>query len=310
MLDWSSGFPGAELVLVAFAFAWGAILGSFVNVVIHRLPRGESVVAHGSRCPACGAAIRPRDNVPVVGWLLLGGRCRDCGAAISAGYPAVEAACGVLAAVIAVAELAGTGSPLLAGTRPGIDRLLAGDGRIALAWAIHTIVPVAMLAWSLTPCGGGGTGPARTGDRDASDCQGAALLVAAVIVAVTAVPTVGPPMVTLTGHDPAGMEGSREAFVASCFGAAAGRLAGVVTGLPGDRCGLAACGAAAGWQFVAIVTVVTVLVRMLAAVTLPGGRVGRAVAAAIPAAVAGGAFAAWSPANAAWAACWRMMLSG
>lgn len=297
---------------MAFAFAWGAILGSFVNVVIHRLPRGESVVAHGSRCPACGAAIRPRDNVPVIGWLLLGGRCRDCGAAISAGYPAVEAACGVLAAVIAVAELAGTGSPLLAGTRPGIDRLLAGDGRIALAWAIHTIVPVAMLAWNLTPClGGGGTGPARAVDRGAAGgCQGAALLVAVVIVAVTAVPAVGPPMVTPSGHGPSGMEGSRTAFVASCFGAAAGRLAGAVTGLPGDRCGLAACGAAGGWQFVAIVTVVTVLLRLVAAVPLPGGRLGRAVAAAIPAAVAGGGFASWSPAAAAWAECWRMMLSG
>lgn len=72
------------------ALALGLIVGSFANVVIHRLPQGASVVRPGSRCPRCGHAIRPWDNVPVLSYLLLSGRCRDCGAAISLRYPAVE----------------------------------------------------------------------------------------------------------------------------------------------------------------------------------------------------------------------------
>lgn len=68
----------------------GAAIGSFLNVVIWRVPRGESVVAPPSACPRCGHLIRPRDNVPVVSWLVLRGRCRDCKAPISVRYPLVE----------------------------------------------------------------------------------------------------------------------------------------------------------------------------------------------------------------------------
>jgi leader peptidase (prepilin peptidase)/N-methyltransferase len=75
---------------------FGLIAGSFVNVVIHRLPRGESVAFPGSHCPVCGAPIRPYDNVPVLSWLFLRGRCRVCRAPISARYPAVELANAVL----------------------------------------------------------------------------------------------------------------------------------------------------------------------------------------------------------------------
>jgi leader peptidase (prepilin peptidase) / N-methyltransferase len=74
----------------------GLAAGSFANVVIHRVPRRESVVRPGSRCPACGQPIAWHDNVPVVGWLLLGGRCRRCRTAIPARYPAVELAVGLL----------------------------------------------------------------------------------------------------------------------------------------------------------------------------------------------------------------------
>ncbi len=73
------------------AGALGAVVGSFLNVVIHRLPHGKSLSFPPSSCPSCGARIRPRDNVPVVGFLLLKGRCRDCGGAISPRYPLVEA---------------------------------------------------------------------------------------------------------------------------------------------------------------------------------------------------------------------------
>jgi leader peptidase (prepilin peptidase) / N-methyltransferase len=80
------------------AFVLGACVGSFLNVVIHRLPRGESLVSPGSHCTSCGKAIAWYDNVPLVGWLLLRGRCRSCSSGISFRYPLVE----LLTALIAV----------------------------------------------------------------------------------------------------------------------------------------------------------------------------------------------------------------
>lgn len=82
----------------AVAFVVGALFGSFANVLIHRLPRRESIVAPGSRCPACGVSIRPWDNIPIVSYLLLRGRCRACRAPISPRYVIVEAATGGLMA--------------------------------------------------------------------------------------------------------------------------------------------------------------------------------------------------------------------
>lgn len=82
------------------AFLGGLLTGSFVTVVAHRVPRGESIVGPRSRCPACGAQIAAYDNVPVFSWLLLRGRARCCGAAISPRYPLTELATGALYAAI------------------------------------------------------------------------------------------------------------------------------------------------------------------------------------------------------------------
>ena len=86
----------------AIAFLGGLIAGSFVTVVAHRVPRGESIVGPRSRCPACGAQIAAYDNVPVLSWLLLRGRARCCGAAISPRYPLTELALGALYAATAI----------------------------------------------------------------------------------------------------------------------------------------------------------------------------------------------------------------
>ncbi len=80
----------AATSLIREAAPTGAVAGSFLNVVIHRLPRGESLVRTRSRCPGCLAPIATYDSVPVLSWLLLRGRCRGCGARISVRYPAVE----------------------------------------------------------------------------------------------------------------------------------------------------------------------------------------------------------------------------
>ena len=85
---------------IALAFVWGALWGSFANVVIVRLPAGESLVRPASHCVACGAAIRFYDNIPLISFLLLRGRCRACGASFSARYVLVELLLGALSALV------------------------------------------------------------------------------------------------------------------------------------------------------------------------------------------------------------------
>jgi leader peptidase (prepilin peptidase) / N-methyltransferase len=98
----------SPLAVACLAGLLGLAAGSFANVVIHRVPRRESVIRPGSRCPACGAPIAWRDNLPVVGWLLLRGRCRSCREHIPVRYPLVELALGLVWFVVAL-RLAGDG---------------------------------------------------------------------------------------------------------------------------------------------------------------------------------------------------------
>src|SRR5688500_20051481 len=93
-----TGVP--EIVAYVFVFAFGSIVGSFLNVVIYRVPNEESIVFPNSACPKCKTAIKPYDNIPMVSWLMLGGKCRSCKAPISARYPAVELLTGVIFAVV------------------------------------------------------------------------------------------------------------------------------------------------------------------------------------------------------------------
>jgi leader peptidase (prepilin peptidase)/N-methyltransferase len=84
-------------MMVPFAALGGLIFGSFFNVIAYRLPRHESLVSPGSHCTSCGEAVRPYDNIPVFGWLMLRGHCRSCHARISPRYPLVEAVTAALA---------------------------------------------------------------------------------------------------------------------------------------------------------------------------------------------------------------------
>ena len=93
----------AKVLLGAWLFWMGACVGSFLNVVVYRLPRGLNLVYPGSSCPRCGQRIRLRDNLPILGWLLLRGRCRDCGGQISPRYFYVELL--VASAFLAVAAI-------------------------------------------------------------------------------------------------------------------------------------------------------------------------------------------------------------
>jgi leader peptidase (prepilin peptidase)/N-methyltransferase len=89
------------ILWLGFAFVFGLAIGSFLNVVIYRLPEGLSLVSPGSRCPACAAPIRAWDNLPVLSYLVLRGRCRQCRTSISLRYPAVELFTAVVFAAIA-----------------------------------------------------------------------------------------------------------------------------------------------------------------------------------------------------------------
>lgn len=94
----------AEPLAILFFVLLGLVVGSFLNVVVHRLPRGESLARPRSRCPECGTQIAVYDNVPVLSWLLLRGRCRHCGTSVSARYPAIEALTGAVFAGLAAAR--------------------------------------------------------------------------------------------------------------------------------------------------------------------------------------------------------------
>jgi leader peptidase (prepilin peptidase) / N-methyltransferase len=94
---------------VVAALVFGAIIGSFLTVVAHRVPAGESIVRPGSACPSCGQPVRWHHNVPVLSWLALRGRCAHCGAAVSWRYPAIEAGTAVAFAAVVAARGVDTG---------------------------------------------------------------------------------------------------------------------------------------------------------------------------------------------------------
>ena len=98
--------PDLSLVPPAFGYilagVFGAIIGSFLNVVIHRVPLEESIVFPNSRCPSCGAVIAFYDNIPVLSWMMLGAKCRGCKERISFRYPAVELLTGLLFVAVAM----------------------------------------------------------------------------------------------------------------------------------------------------------------------------------------------------------------
>ncbi len=104
------GFPPAVgWFLLGWLFVLGGVVGSFINVVVYRLPAGMSLIRPGSHCPACESAIRWYDNVPIFGWIWLRGRCRDCGARISPRYPIVETLTAAMFLALGWVEIFGDG---------------------------------------------------------------------------------------------------------------------------------------------------------------------------------------------------------
>jgi leader peptidase (prepilin peptidase)/N-methyltransferase len=123
-----------RLILALYAAVVGLITGSYLNVVIHRLPRQLSTVLPRSRCPSCGSLIRPYDNIPLLSYLILRGRCRVCKAPISARYPFIE----VLTAGLFVAAVERFGPTRSAFVAAGLSALLLALATIDLE---HMILP-------------------------------------------------------------------------------------------------------------------------------------------------------------------------
>lgn len=139
-----------EFLAAAWFFALGAVLGSFLNVVVWRTPRGESIVGP-SRCPKCGTAIRWYNNVPVFGWIWLGGKCRDCKLPISPRYPIVEFICGSMFLAVALAELATPANTASLSWREGgfVSTILDPHWPRITTYALHMLLLCALLAWAL-----------------------------------------------------------------------------------------------------------------------------------------------------------------
>lgn len=121
----------AEVAAYVYLFAFGATLGSFLNVVVYRMPRGMGLLRPASRCPWCQTPIRLSDNLPLFGWIKLRGRCRACRLPISPRYPLVEALCGILWMGLAMVELFSGGANIPGYTRP------RHVGALWLMWQPH-----------------------------------------------------------------------------------------------------------------------------------------------------------------------------
>jgi len=170
-------------VLSFVAFALGAIIGSFLNVVIHRYPIEESIVFPPSRCPACRARIRWFDNVPILAWLWLRGRCRDCRQPISPRYPLVELANALFYLAIFLHTGPTPGFLLIAAFVSMTIVLIYIDAEIQILPDVIDLpgiaVGIAIGALAL-----GDAVPALVASASIVDALGGALLGAAVIVAV------------------------------------------------------------------------------------------------------------------------------
>ena len=231
---------------------FGASIGSFLNVVIYRAPRGMSLVHPGSHCPKCGHGIRARDNLPVLGWLLLRGKCRDCSADISPRYPLVEALVGAIFLGVVALYLGGKGASL-----PG---MYAGESAVLSERQLVGIAAYHLLLVTLLVAASGMRFDGQTMPR---------WIVALVVVIGITLPWIWPWLRPLaSGLPDQGADGAN-ALIDGILGAGVGWLVGCVRFAPfrsdrawgwipaGDRQLYAVVGTMLGWQAVIAVTLVS-----------------------------------------------------
>ncbi|MBA2116189.1 A24 family peptidase [Bremerella alba] len=145
-----------SILIAGFLYTWffffGATVGSFLNVVIWRMPRGETVVSRPSRCPFCSTQLKWNDNVPVLGWIMLGGRCRTCRLPISPRYPIIESVVGLIFLLLLQFEVLSGG-----GNLPGIEAVRLSHSRAMLElqspllsiYVFHCYLFSLMVCWAM-----------------------------------------------------------------------------------------------------------------------------------------------------------------
>lgn len=241
-----------DWLITVWLFSLGGAVGSFLNVVVYRLPAGMSLLRPGSHCPACKRPIRWLDNVPIFGWLILRGRCRDCGTKISARYPIVEAVTAGLFGLLGVAEFVWEGANLP--VRP------EGASQLGGIYAYHLLLLCTLLAAVLIEADGHRV-PVR--------------LVAPALVAGWSAPLLWPRLHAVPAHL-IFLEGWQAGLLDGTSGLAAGLLLGWLAGhllsaeqKPGMILGSACVGLFLGWQAAVVLTAGTLLVHLL---TLAAGR--------------------------------------
>lgn len=238
--------PGALFLLM------GGLLGSFLNVVAYRLPRGRSVSGRRSHCPSCGTVVRSRDNLPVLGWLILRGRCRSCRGPISVRYPLVEAGMALAVLALAAGELLTNGENLPGAGRGfpgGLDLVFvraSWDVMVIFAW--HVLVTATLIVWSLFAIDGHRPSPLR---------------ITGVIAALGSVGVVMPTLLPLDLDGTAGWQASQPflprhglAAMIAAVGGSAGAIGGLIPAMtvaPRTAAwpwiaGGAVFGAVVGWQ--------------------------------------------------------------
>ena len=269
----------AYYLIAAWLFVLGATFGSFLNVVVYRVPLGMSLIEPGSHCPACKHPIRWYDNVPILGWIVLCGRCRDCGSPIAMRYPLVEALTAAMFLVLGASEYLSSGAnlPLRATALPDAVIFPAWTfGEAGGIYAYHLLLLCTLLAAALIEL-----------DRRRVPAR---LMAPAWFVGLLA-PLVWPRLHPVPAWK--AVEGWLAAVAAAVFGpgdAAAGwaaSLAGLVDGLTGLAIGLglgwlasraadsrhrvvwlmcpACVGLFLGWQAAGVVTIVVAAICVLQA---------------------------------------------
>ena len=220
--SWLDMLPmmAAGFLIATWIFVFWSLIGSFLNVVVHRLPLGQSVVHGGSRCPRCHSAIKWYDNLPVIGWLNLHGRCRSCDLPIAARYPIVESICAGLGTAVYFRELL-SGGANLPGRAPdlvhsGVLRLFPSLAPDLVGLSLyHCGTLCVLLVWGLVAWDGRRV-PSRS--------------VLAVLGVAAALPSIFPPLhpLRLTG----GPGTTMDAWLMQGLGVSvAGGVAGLIAGL-------------------------------------------------------------------------------